>query len=682
MPGIDEKIPLGSMHLKNKSVIKSQLLFILSILWIFLIILGYYYWHKPINSETAGSVFLSILDLIASLAIISLAGGIGRKILPLNTSNPLERAAVQAALGALILGLFWLGLGAAHLYSTWAAWLILLAGLIVFRKQVMAWIREFAFTFKSWKSAGKLEKSFALIFGIFVLFQLVIALAPPLKWDALAYHLELPRQYLQAGYLIYLPDNPYWGYPQINEMLYTFAIALHRSQTAAVVSWGFGLVFLLGMVGFTNSLYTRLTKGITSENPGWVAATALIAGYTVRNMLGWSYTDLLGALFGLATISLFFQWMDDPDPALFRWTALFGGAAATVKWTNGMLLLGLALCLPFLYKTHRFTFKLLLQSAGIIFLVIFPWLLKNLIATGSPIFPYFFPTANYDSVRLAINNYRMTDVPLWQRLLLPFAITFTGVDSMAGYSTDLGPLLLLFGIPGLICFWRDQKTKVLVAALIPAVLGISVVSYWIGTLYQPRLYFSLLAIAAAPAGLGWMALKEKNVFNVRLNRILGVIVWVVLAFCISEDGIEFIRLNPWQVITNEKYTSAYLTRGTGPYSDAVEKIDQLNADARVMMLWEPRGLYMPKTSQADLWIDRFLTDYRHYQTPEKIIENWCAAGFDHVLVYKMGEELIKPAAGSSSALWKAYQETRALMGEGENIDGMYDLYSLSCQPGK
>ncbi len=154
------------------------------ILWIFLVILGYYYWHKPINSEAASSVFLSILDLIASLAIISLAGGIGRKILPLSTLNPLERAAVQATLGALIIGLFWLGLGAVHLYYTWAAWLILLAGLIVFRKQVLAWIKEFSYTLQSWKSAGKLEKSFALIFGILVLFQLVIALAPPIKWDA------------------------------------------------------------------------------------------------------------------------------------------------------------------------------------------------------------------------------------------------------------------------------------------------------------------------------------------------------------------------------------------------------------------------------------------------------------------------------------------------------------------
>ena len=669
-------------HLKNKSVTKSLLLFIALILWIFLVFLGYYYWHKPFNSEAASSIFLSILDLIASLAIISLAGGIGRIILPLTNFNAFERAAVQAALGALVIGLFWLGLGAVHLYYTWVAWIILLVSLIVFRKQVLAWLKDFECTFQSWKSAGKLEKSFAIIFGLLVLSQLVIALAPPIKWDALTYHLELPRRYLQAGYLIYLPDNPYWGYPQINEMIYTFAVALLRSQTAAVVSWGFGLVFLLGIVGFTNNLYTRLMQGVKSENPGWVAATALIAGYTVRNMLGWSYTDLLGALFGLATISMFFQWMDDSNPNFFRWTVLFGSAAATVKWTDGILLLGLALCLPFLYKAHRFTFKLLLESAGIIFLVISPWLLKNLIATGNPIFPYLFPTANYDSVRLAINNYRMTDVPLWQKIFLPFAITFTGVDSMAGYSTDLGPLLLLLGIPGLIYFWRDQKIKVLVIALIPAALAISVISYWIGTLYQPRIYFSLLAIVAVPAGLGWMALKEINVFNVRFNRILGVIVWVVLTFCILEDGIEFIRLNPWQVITNEKEASGYLIRGTGPYYDAVKKIDQLNADAKVMMLWEPRGLYMPKNSQADLWIDRFQTDYRKYQTPEKIVENWCSEGFDHVLIYKMGEELISPSAGNSSDLWNAYQDTRSLMIEEGNIDGMYDLFSLSCTPGK
>src|SRR3990170_4171559 len=81
------------------------------------------------------------------------------------------------------------------------------------------------------------------------------ALAPPLAWDALVYHLELPRQYLSAGRIVFVESNLFVGFPQLAEMLYTWAMALRSGQTAAVLGWIVGLLALLGTAGAAIRLY-------------------------------------------------------------------------------------------------------------------------------------------------------------------------------------------------------------------------------------------------------------------------------------------------------------------------------------------------------------------------------------------------------------------------------------------
>ena len=100
-----------------------------------------------------------------------------------------------------------------------------------------------------WQSSdwfGRATGCLALvIFG----FTLLTALAPPLKFDALVYHLALPRQYLLAGRMDYVPQIMFWGMPQTAEMLYTWAMSLGGEPAAVVTGWLVGLVALFGLLG-------------------------------------------------------------------------------------------------------------------------------------------------------------------------------------------------------------------------------------------------------------------------------------------------------------------------------------------------------------------------------------------------------------------------------------------------
>jgi hypothetical protein len=137
------------------------------------------------------------------------------------------------------MGFLVLAIGVVGLLKPWLMWLLLALGILFFWSDILSWFRD-------WKGLFRGEQSkLSWISAVFVLFisllGLLQALAPPLKWDSLVYHLEMPRQYLDAGEIIYLENNLFVGFPQLAEMNYTWAMALRSGQTAGVLGCAVGL---------------------------------------------------------------------------------------------------------------------------------------------------------------------------------------------------------------------------------------------------------------------------------------------------------------------------------------------------------------------------------------------------------------------------------------------------------
>jgi len=228
---------------------KNTLILLLVMLWILLVLGGYYYYHKPISLDMIAPPISAALDVIFVLGFAGLAGGIGRRLLRAAEISGLEQAAVQFTLGASAISLAWLALGLAGAYRFPISAPLLILGLLLLRKDALAWYRAFGELGAAWRQSKTLERFLVLVSAILLLYQLTIALSPAIKWDALTYHLQLPRQYLDAGAFIFIPENPYWGHPQLVELLYTFAMGFHGAQTAAALGWSFSVIFLLGLVG-------------------------------------------------------------------------------------------------------------------------------------------------------------------------------------------------------------------------------------------------------------------------------------------------------------------------------------------------------------------------------------------------------------------------------------------------
>lgn len=666
--------------MESSSNTKKKLLLVFSVVWVFLIAIGYYYVHKPMTSDSVLMLILPFGDLLLGLGILCLAGGIGRKIAKFDSFPPMVQAALQATLGGLVLAGTSFILGTAHLYYRWVIWFLFLVGVVFFRKEIHTWVKDLLSILQEWESLGKFARVLFVTVVVFCIIQLSIALAPPVKWDTLAYHLDLPRHYLAAHSMIFIPENPFSGHPQVAEMIYTLCLGLFRNQTAAVTSWGFGIIFFVGLYGFATSFYSEHGPKNLSKEAGWVMLIALLVGYTVRYLLGWAYTDLLAALFGLSTLVLFFKWVETNEASDFRWMMLFGCGATAVKWTEGVILLGILVSLLFLRKKNPVSLRLMFESMCIGVLVIFPWLIRNTIATGNPFFPFFFPVPGYSAARLAASNPVGPGLDIWSQIFLPFSITFNGVDTAAGFSTDPGPLLLLFGLPGILLFWSDKRVHLLAAIVLPAAVAIAILSNRFGHLIQPRLYFAVLPAVAVPVGLGWMALQGLTEFQVRFRKILEALVLLIIAFSLTEDLRYFFVANPAGALFNPIRSDEYFSLGTGTYADLVHWTKKLDANSKILTLWEPRGLYLPMNTQTDLWIDRFQTDLRDLQSPEKMVEKWCSDGFTNVLVFNRGEDLIKPPQGKVSQIWCDYEKLLSLFTDHERITADYDFYALQCTP--
>jgi hypothetical protein len=255
---------------------------LVTFIWFVAFIAGYYVIHKPITPGLAFSLVRLVWQVSVALAILSLAGGIGRRLLSKLFLHQLAALALQAGLGLGLLSLVMLAMGYAGLFRPLFTGLGLIVLGIFFWRDILGWWSNWRALHILWQTCDWFGRVTGWLALLILGFTLLTALAPPLKFDALVYHLVLPRQYLLAGRMVYVPQIIYWGMPQTAEMMYTWAMSLGGESAAVVLGWLVGLVALVGLLGL---LVEQL--GVA---PAWAGLAALMSGLTLATGLAWDIT--------------------------------------------------------------------------------------------------------------------------------------------------------------------------------------------------------------------------------------------------------------------------------------------------------------------------------------------------------------------------------------------------------
>jgi hypothetical protein len=680
----------------------------LILIWAVMVTAWYFVVHKPFSPEQMIALLSVLLDLLAASALVCLAGGFGRYLLRrLPGLNALEQASVQFAFGLGVLSLVWLAAGLAGFFKPYLAWSAVLISLVLCRRFVQGWLsdlRDGCLASVPVMTFDKLAFSFV---GFIALVNLSLALAPPMRWDSLVYHLEIPRRYAAIGGIAFLPDNLYAGFPGLSAMWFTLAILLKAPVTAAVFGWAVGLIAILALVGFASGRQIFRYR--------WLAPAILLSGSSVSQALHWAYVDWWVILFGTVVWILLADYLDQPARAKLFLIGVLIGFTIGVKYTAGIVLIltglvllatrrGLAerLCAAKHGERPDFRFHCLhlrenwrlvvsecLVLAVFALLSVSPWLAKNWLFSGHPLYPMAIAGRPADPWRQSFSQDPLPARSWQEDVLLPFDATIFGVESaqVVGkpeYSANIGPLYLSL-IPALWLGWKEKnRSQKRVLGFLLILAGgnwflWAVLAHFALELLWPRHDFAVFRVYALLAVAGYQAYSDLRIGKVRLQRLIGSLVLMALAFSAFTEWQTWVKRNPLLVLMGLETQEAYLTRELGNHYLAMQAVQALPKEARILSLWEPRVFYC----QADCLTDATLDNWKYLRQAAPSIPEMssqlCQQNLTHVLFYDTGVEWMKKHDSVyTDADWLVLDQFLSAQEVVATIGADYTLYQLTA----
>lgn len=275
-----------------------------------------------------------------------------------------------------------------------------------------------------------------IIICAFVLVYFMLSFLPYLiASDALGYHLPYILKIIDDGKMFVplkgaftLEPNLSYGYlPVFVELIYGIPILLFKNLISFKIIQFFGLpIILFFIINF-------LSKKFKDKTSTWFLTILLLANMPLITVtLEGGYVDLFTILFGLLSTLIIVQMIVDdltPKKALLA-SAIFLGLALSTKYIalfyvvlNGLLLIYFFINKK--YQTKEIFKNLILYILPSILIAGF-WYIKNMIYTGSPVFPMF--SGSHTDFTSAVNSFyiepRLVNFPLFPFVFFGQGMTF------------------------------------------------------------------------------------------------------------------------------------------------------------------------------------------------------------------------------------------------------------------
>ncbi len=228
------------------------------------------------------------------------------------------------------------------------------------------------------KKSTKLELSFLTIILIQGLVNLIGVLGPELGFDALWYHLTLPKIYLLNHSIDYIPGGLFYYslMPRLTEMLYMAGFTFGNEAIAKLIHFSFGILSLIALYKlsrmFLSKKFSLLVLLLFYSNlvVGWMSITA--------------YIDLARTFFEIMSLWGFFRWIEEGKSKWFIVSAILLGLAISTK----LLALGSLFIFSILILIRTKRIIKVLKYWLVCLLIPLPWFVFSFIHAGSPIYPF------------------------------------------------------------------------------------------------------------------------------------------------------------------------------------------------------------------------------------------------------------------------------------------------------
>ncbi|MCL4418563.1 glycosyltransferase family 39 protein [Patescibacteria group bacterium] len=228
---------------------------------------------------------------------------------------------------------------------------------------------------------------FFLLFIVQVSVNSIGVFGPELSFDALWYHLTLPKLYLINHSITHIPGGLlyYSDMPKLTEMIYTASLAFSNEILAKFVHFSFGILTCIALYLLAKKLFDKKV------------AIVGVAIFYSNLVVGWqsttAYIDLSRTFFELMALWGFMNFWERGEKKWLIESGVMLGLAISAKLLS-MISISIFVPLIFYYyiyhgKKTKKLFLSIITFISLALIVPLPWFIFSFIHTGSPVYPFF-----------------------------------------------------------------------------------------------------------------------------------------------------------------------------------------------------------------------------------------------------------------------------------------------------
>lgn len=500
---------------------------------------------------------------------------------------------------------------------------IILLGLLIFLKGI---------------DKNKLKKKYKIGFNFFsillasiallILLNFIISFSPPWHFDVVAYHLAVQKIYIEHHQIIYLPFIFFSNLPPLVDTISLMGLLLHNGILSNLFAYSLGVTLVFAIYSFCLRFFDKK-----------IALLASFIFYSLPMTIKFSSTahvDIQLALFFLLSYFGLFLYFKHDDSKWLVLCAIFAGLGVSSKIWGGVAIIGILVLLGW-HLVQRLAkngascknafFKMAIFCL-IVFIITSPWLLKNYLFTGNPVWPAFneiFKGKNWDQKHQEglASIIRLRETSVINYIRLPWDIhTQQGKDiNNIDEDEGIGPYFLAF-LP--IYFFLRKKSKII--NMFFALLAIYITSWFFLSYMLRYLIFAVPLVAIISA----YVIKELLGNNL-LSRILKLL--LIFTFCFSL--LIWIGSNAKElpVALGFETKDAFNSKYPGAIYKASKFINSnLPESSKILLFRDTRGFFLERDY---VWADplyQTVIDYSRINDGDDFYKELKNLGITHILV--------------------------------------------------
>ena len=461
---------------------------------------------------------------------------------------------------------------------------------------------------------------------IFALIPLLLigVVSPVWDYDALLYHLEIPRQFLAEGRIYFDPTVWRSAYPFLGEMSFLVGMVFGVDSLGKLINLTYAVLFV-------SSVYTFGLRFL-GRQVAVTATTILIGAPAFLLWATWISVDYAWAAYEFWSLYAISLWLTDDHGAATTWLALAGimsGFAASIKYLSLPVLLIVAAIVAWksIEKAKRPIPQLLNNlliygfSAG---LIMGAWYIKNWLWTGNPVYPLVFGGLGWDPLKNQILNDYVhsfgTGKSWLDYLLLPINV-YTHQSRFATIPVEIihPALWLSFFFPFVI-----KSTKTLNVIVVYAAVCFL---WWVMNSQVIRFLIPLSAVAAIMAA----SVIEKVPPLLRNLLKFGLLGGFML-FGLIHQIVAVRTIGAWDYFLGKESAADVVAKVNDDFSTISYIQDSLSSNDKALFLWDGRGYYCDGRCIPDDEQSTAISLTINSPTPERLAQDLTGSGITHIML--------------------------------------------------